>query len=293
MPTPLDGRHVLYHYLEKDLQSSDPALFKALLTNMIGRTAIWLSPEIYGRMPLLIPYARRDPLCRGDKRSGRADAWGEPDSQGFFRDDNSLLKRFPGPLNINGPAPGYARRRIGNGWVCAHVWRDLGGGTLASREPLTYSFVPNVVWLPEQVAKLTDREGSFTQQVAQAISWSLYREAPVSGPHAALVEKIWSMLPRPEMPPAMALPDAGALNFFGPDESCFQRRAEKSRLVAQALRGESRKQKVISSRYTAGIPRVKRTAAKRLANFLDDYADGVLAAWSPLPESKAPLPERP
>lgn len=45
--------------------------------------------------------------------------------------------------------------RIGNGFVASHVWRKLTNNGSASQHPLTYSFIPNLVWLPTQVAKLT------------------------------------------------------------------------------------------------------------------------------------------
>ena len=45
-------------------------------------------------------------------------------------------------------------------------------------DPLAYSFVPNLVWLPSEVAKLTDRQDSFVQRYVQAISTRLYRDYP-------------------------------------------------------------------------------------------------------------------
>ena len=37
------------------------------------------------------------------------------------------------------------------------------------------SFVPNLVWLPVQISKLTDREGSYAQRFLQAISCQIYK----------------------------------------------------------------------------------------------------------------------
>jgi hypothetical protein len=47
-------------------------------------------------------------------------------------------------------------------------------GSDAPRNALTYSFLPNLVWLPSQLAKLSDREGSFVQTLA-AVSRRIYR----------------------------------------------------------------------------------------------------------------------
>src|SRR5207248_16566 len=105
--------------------------------------------------------AVRDPLCRGNKTKGLPDEWSAPDANGYFRDDNTLVKGLPRSLSISSPESSrvYGSAPIGNGFVSSHVWRMLRSGEYASRNPLTYSFVPNLVWLPGQVAALTDREG--------------------------------------------------------------------------------------------------------------------------------------
>jgi hypothetical protein len=68
---------------------------------------------------------------------------------------------------------------MGTSFVASHVWRELVPSGQASRERATYSFVPNLVWLPAQVSKLSDREGSFVQTYLQALSWKIW-SYPVS-----------------------------------------------------------------------------------------------------------------
>ena len=122
---------------------------------------------------------RTRPADRGSKSKGIPDQWGSPNAQGFFRDDNSLVKELPGSLTVTSSSQLYKGRRLGNGFVASHLWRELSIGGLASRHPLTYSFVPNLVWLPSEVAALTDREASFVQSYTQAISIKVYRHLPL------------------------------------------------------------------------------------------------------------------
>ena len=144
---------------------------------------IWFHPEIYSRLPTSVPFAVRDPLSRGSKAKGLLDEWGAPNAEGYFRDDNTLVKNLPKSLRISSSSRLYDGRRMRSGFVASHLWRELSAGGLASRHPLTYSFVPNVVWLPSEVAKLTDREASFVQSFTQALAQDLSRSPrrPESG----------------------------------------------------------------------------------------------------------------
>ena len=109
-------------------------------------------------------------VCRPRSRESREqgeglpDQWGAPDEQARFRDDNSLVKSLPRSLEIeNAHNLLLHRRPLGTGFVASHAWRQLAPSGAAARNPATYSFVPNLVWLPLQVSKLTDREGHFVR----------------------------------------------------------------------------------------------------------------------------------
>jgi hypothetical protein len=218
-PRIVDAKGLLYHFLQKDLRQQDVWLFQMLTTRLITSLGIWLHPDVYERLPVLVPYAVRDPTSRGDKARGIPDSWGEPNGAGYFRDDNSLIKGLPRSLVIEGPKGGpYAGGRIGSGFVAAHVFRDLESGEPSTREPLTYSFVPNLVWLPGEIAALTDRQGSFAQTYVQALAHKLYRHHPVVPSLQSLAEDAWRLLPEPVGVPEQGLPDLSELHYFMPTE---------------------------------------------------------------------------
>jgi hypothetical protein len=91
-----DGNDLLYHYFQKTLLTEDAEQFRLLTARLIVGLAVWLPRTAYRRYPLLVPYAVRDPTCRGNARRSLPDQWGAPDAQGHFRDDNSLVKAFRG-----------------------------------------------------------------------------------------------------------------------------------------------------------------------------------------------------
>lgn len=269
----LDASRLFYHYLQKELLQNDIWLFQMLTARLVAALGIWLDPRIYERLPIVVPYALRDPTSRGNKARGLPDIWGAPDEAGLFRDDNSLIKGLPRSLPIRAGANQlYRNGRIGRGFVAAHVWRQLKSGGFAARHRLTYSFVPNLVWLPADVAALTDREGSFVQTYVQALSVKIYRHHPVMEPLQEIVSEAWDLLPLPDAIPEQGLPDVVELNFFEPTERWFAGRKGKISLVADALEKVSRAEpltgEVISARYTEGLPLVKQRATRSLAREL-------------------------
>ena len=71
-------------------------------TQLVVSLGIWLDPRVYRELPLLVPYAVRDPHSR-EKSTGLPDAWGSPNEHGYFRDDNSLVKGVPRALHVASP----------------------------------------------------------------------------------------------------------------------------------------------------------------------------------------------
>jgi hypothetical protein len=254
---------------------------------LVTSLGIWMHPDLYAHYPLLRPFAVRDPLSRGDRIRGLPDQWGSPNRHGLFRDDNSLIKGMPRSLTIAAPNnTQYNGRRIEKGFVASHVWRELPAGGLASRHQLTYSFVPNLVWLPSEVSKLTDREGSFAQAYLQALSIHIYRDVPVAPTLADLTSEVWEMLPEPPGIPQEGLPSSEDLAFFLPSTRFYKRNLKDLRQIvetASVIRSgrSSTSRRVISSRYGQGLPSVGQQPLRKLSGDLQRYADAVEAALDP------------
>jgi hypothetical protein len=120
----IDGNNVLYHFFQSILLESNSERFREITALLINALAVWLPNEAYTRLPILVPYAVRDPKCRGDKSRGKPDEWGMPNNQGCFRDDNSLIKGLPRSLPIRNPSNRLVDRRyLGRNYVASHIWR--------------------------------------------------------------------------------------------------------------------------------------------------------------------------
>ena len=97
--------------------------------------------------------------------------------------------------------------------------------------PLLNSFVPNLVWLPSQVSKLSDREGGPVQLALQSISWQIYRHAPVAAHLVEVVEEAWTLVPEPKQS-VDHMPD---LNWFEPTDRFHSTRRARLGTVLEAL----------------------------------------------------------
>lgn len=114
--------------------------------------AIWLPARTYLETPWLAPFAVRRIRIRTDLNAPGPprDLWGFPDSAGYFTDDNSLIKGVVRGRRVDGSQSPYGENRLSTGLVCCHVWP----GTTTN--PLLFSFVPNLVWLPRSLAGFSD-----------------------------------------------------------------------------------------------------------------------------------------
>ena len=268
------GDDLLYRFFDQVLKEENEAFAEVpqlLLTTM----GIWWPPELYERWPLLLPWVVRDPSCRGNRAKGIPDAWSSPDASGYLRDDNSLIKSLPKSLSVRAPVGARMRgARMGNDFVACHVWRVVpGSALLASRLPQLNSFVPNLVWLPRQIAKLTDREGSLVQRTLQAMSVALYRYLPVDPMFRGIVDDAWALLPAPDAP--ITPLDPAEMNWFEPTEAFLRTRQARVDTVVKALDrladGHALDFKVVASRYTAGLPSIDPDALRSLRSWLTPF----------------------
>ena len=197
---------MIYHYLQKVVLPQDDAFSRRLVRQLIVDLSIWLPVRLYREIPILLPHCVRD-------ANRTRNTWGMANAEGYLRDSSAILKNLVSGYRIRSPKiPVYHSARRGSGFVASHIWREIrmdGVDLLASRHPRTYSFVPNVAWLPLQISKLTDHEGSYAQQVLQAISAGLYAEH--RHVHPPLIAQIWDSLPEPD---AGVEIDLDELNYF-------------------------------------------------------------------------------
>jgi hypothetical protein len=131
------------------------------------------------------------------------------------------------------------------------------------------------VWLPSQVATLTDQHESFVQTYVQALAFKVYRHEEVRAPLRPVVEQAWRLLPAPTGVPQQGLPSPDELNFFEPTETWRRVRLHKIRQVADALaavaEGRSVPEKVIAKRYAAGLNDVGTGEAAALKEHLEAF----------------------
>lgn len=278
----LNGENILYHYLQKDLLSKDVWLFQMLAARLVSSLGIWFHPSIYKQIPVLLPFARRDSTCRKNCNKERIEQWGSPDENGYFHDDNSLIKGIPKGLIVKSPLKDiYDGQRIGTGFVACHVWRISGKGTgfsqstFTTQNPVVYSFVPNLVWLPKQVAKLTDREGSFAQLYLQALSYKIFRNIEVPEKLRSIVLKSWDLLTKPSGIPEQGLSEMDELNFFMGDNEFIRRRRKIIEVVYKGIKNilNSRplSKKLISLRYSKGLRTINKDKLEKMNNLLENY----------------------
>lgn len=261
----VDGDNLLYHLLT-DLIRQGGSNGQWLVDHIVADCSVWWDPKVYAECPVLLPWAVRDPKCRGNKSKALPDEWGAPNASGYFRDDNSLVKGLVKSLEVRGPRGGYMTgRRLGKGWVAAHIWRDNDGDTLASRDPRLYTFVPNLVWLPRQIAKLSDIEGGPVQTALKSISFSLYRNAQASPSRHQVAEQSWGYL---SAPPSISAVDESRLSFFGGTSETVKARSGRTSEVILALetleKGGKFGSKVISTRYSDGLPSISPASRQKL-----------------------------
>jgi hypothetical protein len=261
----------LYRYLSDGMSSGpDSEEFTHLTLDLIQDLGIWWSPEVYSVLPVIVPWCIRDRTCRYDQGP---ESWGSPRSDGYLRDDNSIIKKLPLSLTISGPEGSpYRGRKPWRGFTACHIWRDLPSGDNAGADPWLYSFVPNLIWLPSWLAPLTDRQGSDVQAVLQRTSTAFYRDVEVPDLVSSYVDTAWRKLPAPT--PGFSLMTQ-RLQTFEPVSPFFRRRLTYLQNFVdgcdEVLGGRSVSRKLICARYTEGLPTLDHDAVRQFRNSMDDY----------------------
>lgn len=254
----------------------DPDQFtKNLIDRLVIDLGIWIHPSIYSVIPVLAPFVIRDSTCRKKNPSTQKDEWGCADDRGYMRDDNSIIKAIPKALTISSPFALFHDSKPGTGYVACHVWRELiGNSTIACRCPKTNSFIPNLVWLPKQIASLTDRQGSYAQQLIEKISYQIYRNFQISNTCKVDVDSIWNMLSCPDINLGIDF-NTDKLNYFVPDAKWIPRRRKsldaEINAILTVLNQMPNQLKIKSSSYTSSLPLVAKTLSQKDKQDLIDW----------------------
>lgn len=278
----IDGNELLYHFFQKSWLEDEPEAARSFIKKAIDELGVWMHPDYYTELPVVVPYAVRDSYCR--PHNGSADEWGKPNSDGYFRDDNSLIKGIVSSMKVVSKSK-WLRGMKGNGFTASHVWREPSdyatSHLLASCRPELNSFVPNLVWLPKQIAKLTDREGSFAQHYLQLLSWHIYGNVPVKTSATNLIDDIWKKLPAPKDVSDVVLPSVDQIAFFEYKPSIVEmRKIKRIGAVRDACdeilkTGVLTAKTLVSERYKQGLPYVQRHSLKALSDWLNTYLSAV------------------
>ena len=220
----VNGENILYHYIQKNiLDTGELSEFqKQLIEHFIIDLSIWIPENLFRVNPVLLPFVVRDSSCRTKNPATKKHEWGMANEKGFLRDDNSLIKGIFKTCPIISPEiKQYDNHHLGNGFVACHIWREINNtSSLASTLPITNSFIPNLVWLPKQISKLTDREKSYAQCLLQSISYQLYHSVNED----EYTQEIWSYLPNPQIESRV---DFSKLNFFNVTDTWIEKRIKK------------------------------------------------------------------
>lgn len=191
-----DAELQLIGFIENSFGRDLSDLSEEEITGLVLAFAIWPDVDSYIKAPWLARYAVRRQRHRTDERSPseKRDLWGMPDEKGYFADDNSLLKSTFKNSRISGPKNPYKTSTLSTGLVCCHIW------PATTSDPLLFSFIPNLVWLPKSLARFTDvyngKDAHRAHYVLQELSHSRYRHLNVEIA-AEDCQLAWNKLKRP------------------------------------------------------------------------------------------------
>ena len=267
----LDGDNVLYHYFKQDLLGEDSLESRALMRKLLTNLSIWLPLKFYQRLPVLLPFVVRDARCR--KAVNKiAEEWGTSNVDGYFRDDNTLIKSIPRSFKIASKNGTYSGGKLGRGFVTCHIWRVIPDSSkLASEDPHLNSFIPNLVWLPRQISKFTDREGSFAQRYLQTLSRAIYHNVKMDSDRKQFVDNIWGRIPAdPDI--TITKKDMGNLSFFHLTDEDVEKRVRRVLDDIALLKSPVKQKKLYCSRYLPSLETIEPSRKLRLLEILDNYA---------------------
>ena len=275
MKQQINGNDILYYFL-KSILDVEKELAHDFIRKAIINLGIWMSPDYYKHLPIISPFVVRDLKSRGNKSKNMPERWGEPNEKGYFKDDNTIIKGYVRSLTIKSPFSLYDGCKIGNAYVASHVWRQPINFSstidLATKDPWLNSFIPNLVWLPKQLSKLSDREGGYVQTFLQKVSYQIYHD--VKTDCMDITNSLWHKLPIASISKDESI-NISDISFFNYDKKVLIGRKNKIIDVVNALQkrlsNELITNKVISERYTSGLNKISPNNLLKLKEDLENY----------------------
>ena len=151
-----DADVVFTKYLKASFEKPLESLKDDDIANLILKFGIWMSIDSYKNAPWIARYAIRTLRPRIDNRfpGEKRDLWGTPSVEGYFTDDNSLIKSSYKNMRVVGRNNPYGENFITSGLVCCHVWPHT------TKDAQLFSFIPNLIWIPKSLSRYTDVLGN-------------------------------------------------------------------------------------------------------------------------------------
>jgi len=271
--------HIFRKYLQDDLRFVDYPFFLQASVRFILDLSIWIDPKSYVKLPIFEPLAYRD-----------QNAQGPPDMRGkanpltaFLVDDNSMIKNYAqGKVVSSKKIQYYDGRKISEGFWACHIWDRLEDNTLTNTDNCLFSFIPNIVWLPKELSRLTDHV-PIIKDVMKQLSIQLYGQLKL--PNQALqsiVDESWEKLLKSnhnQVIPKSALPAIDEFNTMMISDSTISRKVRKLEKYAVGLLEHGHGRIVPPSsqvhKYGRTIVNTDVSAALALGQWLEGYLNAL------------------
>lgn len=171
---------------------------------------------------------------------------------------------------------------MGEKWVASHVWMTMKNGYHACQWECANSFIPDLVWLPKQLSKLTDDDGSYAQQFIKHISYLLYRDIPFSGSTKEMIDGIWDELETPGIEPVSKF-KLDDLNYFDHKDKWINRKKatlhrELTSIVAILNNHEADVPEIYNVKYTSTLREVSESMSNKDKEAFKDWLESNLNA---------------
>lgn len=157
--------------------------------DVIQNLSIWLEPDFYINMPIILPYSVRERTSSYDrlKKNGK-DNWGSANRNGYVIDDNTDIKDYIRSSEIKNSRY-YTKHKPYTGFIACHIWENT------TENPKLFSFVPNLVWLPTPIAGLSDKSDSYFSRLLTELSCKMYNKCEMRADILSKISKtIWKKL---------------------------------------------------------------------------------------------------